>query len=138
MARKAIAVERISVKRDRISLLVRVAPGARRYAWPKLANQVVDAFPDLAYHACVNDSGARFVDVLQSTSIPHVLEHLVIDLQVHDSRVPEDVALVGSTEWICEADGLARVEVDYTDDLVALSALREALAFLNEWMATDL
>lgn len=135
MTCKAVAVERISVKSDRISLLVRVAPGKRRYAWPHLAEQTLHAFPDLAFHSCVNDAGTRLADVLHKTSIPHILEHLIIDLQIHDPRVPADAALAGSTEWIREEEGLARVEVNYTDDLVALEALQKALAFLNERMA---
>lgn len=135
MARQAISVERISVKRDRISMLVRVPSPSSRCANPQLAAQVLASFPDLAHHACVNERDARFIDVLPETSVPHVLEHLIIDLQAHDARVPADVALTGTTEWLDEAAGLARIEVNYADDLVALRALKEALAFLNERMA---
>ena len=41
---------------------------------------------------------------------------------------PDDFAFVGTTEWLDEARGLARVEVNFTDDLVALRAFRDCRA----------
>lgn len=139
-----------------------------------------------------NPDSPTFAAVIGNTSLPHVLEHLIIDEQVRDAetsrpnsarseserlavpappaapfppaRAPSfsalsnptspapapsdpiparpapipsvapftDVTFVGTTEWLDEAAGLARVEVNFTDDLVALRALRSALAFLNE------
>ena len=73
--------------------------------------------------------------MIAGTSVPHLLEHLVIHGQVFDSATPSNAALVGTTEWLDEANGLARIEVNYADDLAALSALKTALAFLNERMA---
>ena len=130
-----IAAERVSVKRDRISILVRVAEGCPRYVSSALAHEASRAFPGLIDHVCVNDVGPRFGDVLVGTSVPHLLEHLVIHEQVMNEAMPADIALVGTTEWLDEKKGLARIEVNYTDDLIALSAIKMALAFLNERMA---
>lgn len=132
---KPVVVERVSVKRDRISILARVTEGYPRYVSGALAQEASRAFPGLANHACINDIGPRFGDVLVGTSVPHLLEHLVIHEQVMNDATPADTALVGTTEWLDEEKGLARIEVNYTDDLVALSALKIALAFLNERMA---
>ncbi len=129
-----VSVERISVKQDRISLLVRLAPDAARTVSPCLAQQAQSAFPGLGSHACVNDFGPTFGHALAHTSVPHLLEHLIIHGQASCASTPERVALVGTTEWLDERRGLARIEVNYADDLVALSALKEALAFLNERM----
>lgn len=114
----------------------------------------------LAYHTCVhgddpaaNPDNPTFGAVIENTSLPHVLEHLIIDEQVRNAETPRpnsapvtpsdpaalapspapftDATFVGTTEWLDEAAGLARVEVNFTDDLVALRALRSALAFLN-------
>lgn len=132
---KPVVAERISVKKDRISILVRMSEGFPRYVSSALAQAASQAFPGLVDHACVNDVGPRFGDVLVGTSVPHLLEHLIIHGQVMDAATPADIALVGTTEWLDEKKGLARIEVNYTDDLVALSALKMALAFLNERMA---
>lgn len=45
--------------------------------------------------------------------------------------MPERLAFVGSTEWTNEAQGMARVEVNFADDLVALRAFCDAARFLN-------
>ena len=48
------------------------------------------------------------------------------------AALPDDFAFVGTSEWTDEAQGRARVEVNFTDDLVALRAFREATQFLND------
>ncbi len=111
---------------------------------------------------------------MDCTPLPHVFEHLVIDLQTHacvqrgrhgapegespetlgggEGRMPDEMpglacgmsadtlgkrllpgtfAFVGTSEWLDEAHGLACVEVNFTDDLVALRAFRDAAHFLN-------
>ncbi len=107
---------------------------------------------------------------MDCTPLPHVLEHLVIDLQTHacvqrgkhgapEGESPETLgggeertpglacgmsadtpgkrllpgafAFVGTSEWLDEARGLACVEVNFADDLVALRAFRDAARFLN-------
>lgn len=127
-----LVLERIAVRADRISVLVRLAPGAPRRTDAVLAARVVAAFPDLPRHACVNDRGSTFSSVMNDTPLPHLLEHLVISLMLRDDATPAHAVHVGTTEWLNEAEGLARVEVTYTDDLVALRALRDATAFLND------
>lgn len=120
------------MRADRISVLVRLAPGAPRRTDAALAARAVAAFPDLSRHACVNDRGSTFSSVMNDTPLPHLLEHLVISLMLRDDATPAHAVHVGTTEWLNEAEGLARVEVTYTDDLVALRALRDATAFLND------
>ena len=75
-----------------------------------------------------------FGDVMRETSVPHLLEHIIIDEQVRDESTPPHAVLVGTTAWLDEREGRARIEVNFTDDLVALRALREAVVFVNEGM----
>ena len=42
-----------------------------------------------------------------------------------------DALFIGTTEWLDEEAGLARIEVGFKDDLVALRAFNEAIRFLN-------
>lgn len=156
----ALSVEHVTVRTGRLSVLVRVAAGTPRFSSPDLAARLCERFPTLPFHACVNEVGETFGCVMGSTSLPHVLEHLVIDLQVRASasadapngcmdspsasalgagaapsaqsgpanRAP---AFVGTTEWLDQAAGTARIEVSFADDLVALRALRDAADILN-------
>ena len=127
-----IAVERVTVRPDRLSALVRVAPGVPRRTDAALAERARAAFPDLPHHTCVNEAGPTFAAVMDDTPLPHLLEHLAISLMLRDEATPACAAHVGTTEWLNEDEGLARVEVTYTDDIVALRALRRAAAFLND------
>lgn len=131
-----IVIERLTVRSDRVACDVAVAPGAPRCSTPQLAARIRAAFPDVPGHACVNDEGETFAAVMERTSLPHVLEHLVISLQARaDAAVSpaasDGTVFVGTTEWTDEFAGRARVEVSFADDLVALRAFRDATRFLN-------
>lgn len=135
----ALVIERLTVRADRIVCDVALAPGSARFTSPALAACIRAAFPDIVHHACVNDFGDTFAAVMDRTSLPHVLEHLVISLQaraVAEEGARSDTArngtvFVGTTEWTDEFAGRARVEVSFADDLVALRAFRDATCFLN-------
>lgn len=134
-----LSIERMTVRAGRMACDVALAPGAPRFTTPAMAARVRQAFPSLPRHACVNDEGDTFGAVMDHTPLPHLLEHLVIDAQVRaaaqaarDASAPACKAVfVGTTEWTDEFAGKARVEVSFTDDLVALRAFRDAARFLN-------
>ena len=126
-----LAVERIAFERDRMALLVRVPEGADASLGVRGADRLLAARPSLAFHTCLNAEDAPFAEVLARTSLPHALEHLVIDLQAANPACASDATFVGTTEWLSKRDGLARVTVNFTDDLIALGALKDALALLE-------
>ena len=126
-----ISIERMTVGSGRLVCEVRLASDAPRLTTPALIRRVRTDFPALPHHTCVNESGPTFASVMDRTPLPHLLEHLVIDLQTRAATC-DDAAFVGTTDWIDEAAGTARVQVSFTDDLVALRAFRDAAAYLNE------
>lgn len=128
-----LSIERLIVREDRIVCEVTVAPTAPRTTSPQLIARVRAEHPHLPLHACVNEEGDTFAAVMDHTSLPHLLEHLVIDLQAREAQTTcgGHAVFVGTTEWLDEFAGRARVEVSFTDDLVALRAFRDAIAFLN-------
>lgn len=126
-----IQVRSIVVARDRIRASVSVDPH-HAYSTPALAAALVRTFPDLPNHACVNPVGDFFGAVIADTSLPHVLEHLVIDLQTRECAATDpDRVFTGVTRWTDRAQGQAVVEVSYRDDLVAIRAFRDAAVYLN-------
>ena len=129
-APKALSIDRLTVRDDRIVCELSLAPRAPRTTTPQLAARVRASFPDIGRHACVNDEGPTFAAVIDHTSLAHLLEHLVIELEVR--AAPKGApALVGTTELL-DAEGIcARVEVSYLDDIVALRAFRDAADFIN-------
>lgn len=118
----------------RIGCDVALAAQAPRTTDPVLAARTCASFPNLPRHACVNGAGDTFGAVMEATSLPHLLEHLVIDLQTQAAPpdASPDTAYVGITRWTDENAGRAHIEVSFTDDLVALRAFRDAARFLNE------
>ena len=128
---KALILESLTVKADRIVCELLLAPGFPHASSPQLAKLLCARFPQLAFHTCRNTVGNIFSAVADHTSIPHLLEHLVIELQVQNSQEPE-TTYVGTSEWIDKKAGRARIEVSFTDDLSALRAFRDASDILNK------
>lgn len=127
----AVSIEQFTVGEGRLVCEIRLAPSAPRVTSPGLIRKLEGAFPHLARHACVNDKGVTFGAVMNHTSLPHLLEHLVIDLQVRGAQRDDD-AFAGTTDWIDQEVGTARIQVSFTDDLAALRAFRDAVRFLND------
>lgn len=131
---RMLSVGRIVVGSGRIRCEVRLAADAPRSTSPALMERVLARFPDLVLHACVNEAGTSFGDAMPRTPIPHLFEHLIIDLQARDAADGAAV-FVGNTEWIDRERGSALVEVSFEDDLAALRAIKEAAAFLDAELA---
>ena len=133
MAEK-IALERLSVLPDRIEAEVRVLDPAYRTTSPELIAQVL-----IPFHTCRNEAGPTFSAVMENTSLPHLLEHLVIDIQTraHAEREDEatDPVFTGTTQWSVTMRDVAIVRVSFYDDLIALGAFKQALHFINQELA---
>lgn len=92
MAEK-IALERLSrYCLNRIEAEVRVLDPAYRTTSPELIAQVLIQFPTIPFHTCRNEAGPTFSAVMENTSLPHLLEHLVIDIQTRAHAEREDEA----------------------------------------------
>ena len=129
-----VSVERIVVRTGRLTCDVRIVDPKWRYAASGLVQRAIGAFPSLPHHACVNEIGPTFAAVMDATSVPHLIEHIAIDLQTRVAADPETV-FVGTTEWLDEDAGLARIELSFDDDLEAMRAFNQAVAFVNEQSA---
>ena len=68
---------------------------------------------------------------MEGTSVPHLLEHIAISVQTASARDPA-ARFVGTTEWLDEAAGEARIELSFTDDLEALRSFNLAVKFLAD------
>lgn len=157
-AGKALVVEKILVRADRIVAHVIVSP-AHAYTTKALAKRVLLRRPSMAHHACVNEAGPIFASVINHTPLPHLFEHIVVDILAQNvaqnetknetknvahneasngaqNAAQNDVVFTGTSEWTNREAGQAKVEVSYTDDLEALAAFKEAEEFLNNMTAS--
>lgn len=126
----AIRITRLHVYAARVVADVSLVNSVPHQTSCSLMARVLPEFPNLPKHACVNEHGRTFAAVMNATPVPHLLEHMVVDLQVRRSSTLE--TFVGTSEWVSEQDGQARIAVSFADDLVALAAFKEAVSFLNE------
>lgn len=126
-----LSIVRLCVRRDRIAATVRVDP-AHPNSTPRIARALASALPDLPRHACVNPEGDFFAAVMNHTCLPHVLEHVVIDLQTSAYAATDpDCVFKGITRWTDASRGLATVEVSYHDDVTGIRAFRDAAVLIN-------
>lgn len=127
---KVFNVGRITVKQDRIVFEVQVSNLSYRYTNTHLIEKVCTQLPHLFAHTCKNSQGPTFAAVMKHTSLPHLLEHMIIELQAKNAADTTEL-YVGTSEWVDEQAGLARIEVSFADDLDALRAFHSAIAIID-------
>ena len=116
----------------RVKLVVEM-PDPARYMTihaPHIPKLLFKLFPRLAKHRCENDNGFTFRQECRSTEIPHLFEHLIIELQ---DQACAATRLKGETQWNWHVDprGRFHVYVDYENELLALGAIHAAERIIN-------
>ena len=106
---------------------------------PHIPRILFKLLPQLATQHCYNDEGFSFRREAQATEIPHLFEHLIIEIQ-NQVRRGIGAPLSGETRWNWTIDprGLFYVTVDYDNELVALGAIRLAENVINALDSRDL
>jgi hypothetical protein len=99
-------------------------------AKPHLPRSLFRLFPHLAHHKCHNEGGYSFRRECMATEIPHLLEHLIIELQTQAQR---HEVLKGETQWNWRVDprGTFHVHVEYENEQLVLAAIRLAERIIN-------
>lgn len=97
---------------------------------PHIPRLLFKLFPHLAKHRCENDNGYTFKKESRATEIPHLFEHLIIEIQ---GQVQRTQILKGETQWNWRIDprGRFHVYVDYENELLVLGAIRLAERIIN-------
>ncbi len=122
-------IHQITVLRDerRIKMTVEM-PDPDRYLTsqvPHLPRALFRVLPSMARHTCHNDHGVPFRKECQRTEIPHLFEHLVLELQ---AQAQFATVLRGDTEWNWRENprGFFTVTVDYDNELLVIGAIKLA------------
>lgn len=97
---------------------------------PHLPRGLFRLFPHLAHHKCHNGNGYSFRREAMATEVPHLLEHLIMELQ--SQALPHNV-LKGETQWNWRVDprGTFHVHVEYENEQLVLAAIRLAERIVN-------
>jgi hypothetical protein len=120
-------VHSVTVCPDRVDVIVKVegADAMRTSLDDAVAARALRVLPGLATHRCVNDDSRTFAEELVDTEIPHLFEHVVLELM---ANAGSPRSLKGETAWDFRRDGrgVFRVSLEYDDDLVCLGAIKTA------------
>ena len=120
-------VEILFYNSNRVKLVVEM-PDPNCYSTkhaPHIPKLLFKLFPHLSRHRCDNDKGLSFRQECRSTEIPHLFEHLIIELQ---GQVLQSGTLKGETQWNWRVDpkGRFHVYVEYSNEMLVLGAIRVA------------
>ena len=123
----------------RVKLVVEM-PNPDKYTTkdaPHIPRFLFRLFPHLAKHRCDNGNGLSFRRECRSTEIPHLFEHLIIELE---GQAHKTGPLKGETQWDWRVDpkGLFHVEVEYENELLVVGAIRVAERIINSLDANQL
>jgi hypothetical protein len=124
---KVRVVEILFFNSNRVKLVVEMSDPncySTKHA-PHIPKLLFRLFPHLAAHRCENDNGFTFRKECRSTEIPHLMEHLIIELQ---GQVRGAGTLKGETQWNWRVDpkGRFHVYVEYENEALVLGAIRVA------------
>ncbi|MCX8007345.1 MAG: hypothetical protein N3B11_04420 [Coriobacteriia bacterium] len=120
-------VHAVTVCPDRVDVVVGVdaTEAMRTSSIPGLAERVREILPTLEMHLCDNPSGRSFAEELADTEVPHLFEHVVMEIM---ALAGSPRTLRGQTRWDFKRDGkgVFRISVEYDDDLVCLGSIKLA------------
>lgn len=106
---------------------------------PRVPRILFKLFPHMASQRCYNDGGHSLRREAQATEIPHLFEHLILEIQ---DQVRRGIGspFAGETQWNWTVDPRGRfyVTVDYDNEVVALGAIRLAERVINALDSKDI
>ena len=96
---------------------------------PRMPRILFRMFPYLAAQRCYNDLSLSFRREAENTEIPHLFEHLLLEIQKQVRRgIVNPSPISGETEWNWTVDprGRFHVTVGYDNEIDALASIRLA------------
>lgn len=123
-----LVIEHIDSEEEGILVETRVEPAHARITAAKAA-AVLDRFPNLVHHVCVNDKGGAFGDDIIGTEPAHLMEHLAIELAAQE--VNSGKGLMGHTSFTDEP-GVMTTKIAGVDAATLGRCVQRAAQTINE------
>lgn len=127
-----IDIRRVAVAPKHFTARVTIANGGPLMTDEDLVGttHVYNLLPQIVDHACLGDSGETFRDVMGSTEVAHLLEHVTIELMAR-TGLGGDVSC-GRTWEVTGEPHTYDVQLACPDDVLVASALSSA-AWILQW-----
>lgn len=128
-----IDIRRVAVAPKHFTARVTIANGGPLMTDEDLVGttHVYNLLPQIVDHACLGDSGETFRDVMGSTEVAHLLEHVTIELMAR-TGLGGDVSC-GRTWEVTGEPRTYDVQLACPDDVLVASALSSA-AWILQWV----
>lgn len=126
-------IQKVSVGPRYVTARVRVADDAPLTTDEDLkgTTRVYNLMPEICDHVCLGDEGSTFKDAMPSTELPHLFEHVAVELMAR-SGLGGDISC-GRTREVEDGDGRTfEVQLDCPDDVLTIGALSSA-AWIMQW-----
>ncbi|MDO4842222.1 MAG: hypothetical protein Q3982_06045 [Phoenicibacter congonensis] len=151
-----LRVEKILFKNDRVEIEILDETHLTSEARLKFSSLVAENYPQILMQDCRNSHGSKFGDCLKTTSLAHVLEHVIIcnmqgtaadfklfkdtgdkagcdpSVSPSSSHITRSLIFVGKTTKM--GPNLAKIELKYYDDIHALGAIKRSIEDVNEML----
>ena len=127
-----IDIRRVAVAPKHFTARVTIANGGPLMTDEDLVGttHVYNLLPQITEHACLGDDGETFRDVMGSTEVAHLLEHVTIELMAR-TGLGGDVSC-GRTWEVTGEPRTYDVQLACPDDVLVASALSSA-AWILQW-----
>lgn len=134
-----IELTNICFKKECVQIDVKMNTTLNDVQRRKLAEALLQKYPFIKEHACKNSHGPAFGDCILTTTVPHILEHVILEeCKKNDAgnKVSDfsgkNKLFVGKTTNLSE--DLAKIELKYYDDIFMLNAINRATTELNNML----
>ncbi len=127
-----VRIERVEIGPKKFVAHVRIASGGPLNTDddPEATNRILALFPELNDHLCTGDASPKFSEVIRSTEIAHLLEHVTIELLAR-SGLAGDISS-GRTKADAQGDRSFTIEFACPDDVLVAACLSSA-AWVLDW-----
>ena len=126
-----IEIKRVEVGLTNLKARVRLSDDAPLMTSDDLVatTRIYYLMPHIVEHVCLGDASETFKDVMGDTEIPHLLEHMVVELLSQSSESGEVTS--GRTFPVEGDERSYDIEVSCPDDVLVMGALSSAV-----WIAS--
>ena len=127
-----VEITKVAVAPKHFTARVRIANGGPLMTDKDLVGTtyVYRLLPEICDHTCLGDSGSTFKDVMGSTELAHLLEHVAIELMAR-TNLAGDITC-GRTWEVTGEPRTYDVQLACPDDVLVASALSSA-AWILQW-----
>ena len=85
---------------------------------------IYNTMPEIADHICIGDAGEHFRDAMGNTELPHLLEHMTVELIVR-TNLGNKIS-TGRTVCVDAEERIFDITFDCPDDVLVIGALSSA------------